>query len=107
MNKREELKAMIESVDRLADAMKKKLRQKAAQGYHGGLSPSYRHEVGRKLQEHVTRMTGYCPHCHSHDAEHDPEEGAEQAVDVCNLVLMVWWSEAEKARRADRGSANG
>lgn len=90
MNQRAELKAMLKAVDRLAVEMKKKLRAKAAQGYHGGLDPLYRSEVAKKLQEHVERLTGQCPHCHSNDGDHDAEEGARQAVDVCNLAMMLW-----------------
>ena len=90
MNQREELRAMILAVDRIADAMKKKLREKAAQGYHGGLDRSFRDEVVKKLHEHVDRLTGYCRCCGTHDGDHDHEDGARQAVDVCNLALMLW-----------------
>lgn len=90
MNQRAELKAMLEAVDRLASEMKKKLRQKAAEGFHGGLDPKYRPEVAKRLQEHVTRLTGFCPHCQALDGEHDHEDSARQAVDVCNLAMMLW-----------------
>jgi hypothetical protein len=90
MNKREELKAMLAAVDRLALEMKKKLREKAREGYSGGLDRNNRCSVAKKRQEHAERLTGVCPHCQSHDGEHDHEEGARQAVDVCNLALMLW-----------------
>lgn len=90
MNQRAELKAMLAAVDKLANEMKKKLREKARQGYHGGLDPLYKYEVAKKLQQHVVRLTGLCPHCESLDGEHDHQEGARQAVDVCNLAMMLW-----------------
>lgn len=73
---------MIESVDRMADAMKKKLREKAAQGYSGGLDPQYANNVRASLKRHVVRLTGdnYLP----------PQPDPAQAVDVCNLALMLW-----------------
>lgn len=85
MNQRQELKAMIAGVDRLAEAMKKKLRQKAAQGYHGGLDPLNKCMVRRKLQEHTVRLTGMCPHCESFG-----DDDLEQAVDVAALAMMLW-----------------
>ncbi len=90
MDKRTELKVMLAAVDRLAIEMKTKLRAKARDGYSGGLDPSSRFEVAKMLQSHVERLTGLCPHCESHDGEHDKEEGAQQAVDVCNLAMMLW-----------------
>lgn len=90
MTKKEELDRMLAAVDELAHEMKKKLRQKAREGYSGGLDPSSKFEVAKKLQEHVVRLTGICPHCESTDGEHDHEEGAHQAVDVCNLAMMLW-----------------
>lgn len=90
MNKREELKAMLAAVDQLATEMKKKLRRKAAEGYRGGLDRTSRHNVAKMLQEHVERLTGQCPHCHSNDGDHDDEEEARQAIDVCNLAMMLW-----------------
>ena len=95
MNKRAELNAMLAAVDRLAGEMKKKLRQKAREGYSGGIQRINRHTVAEKLQEHVERLTGVCPHCNSHDGQHDPAEGAQQAVDVCNLAMMLWMMEQE------------
>jgi len=90
MNKRAELKVMLAAVDRLAIEMKKKLRQKASEGYSGGLVRINRYEVAKKLQEHAERLTGICPHCLASDGEHDDEEEARQAVDVCNLAMMLW-----------------
>jgi len=90
MSKRTELKVMLAAVDRLAMEMKKKLRQKANEGYSGGLVPINRYEVAKKLQEHAERLTGVCPHCFVSDGEHDAEGEARQAVDVCNLAMMLW-----------------
>jgi hypothetical protein len=90
MNKREELQTMLRAVDALAIAMKKKLREKARDGYAGGLDPSFKYQVAKSLQERVVELTGMCPHCESTDGEHDHEEGARQAIDVCNLAMMLW-----------------
>ena len=90
MNKREELQTMLRAVDALAVAMKKKLREKARDGYGGGLDPSFKFEVAKNLQKHVVQLTGLCPHCESTDGDHDHEEEAHQAVDVCNLAMMLW-----------------
>ena len=90
MNKRAELDAMLAAVDRLALEMKKRLRQKAREGYRGGLDRLYRHEVAKMLHDHVERLTGHCPHCRSNDGDHDHEEAARQAIDVCNLAMMLW-----------------
>lgn len=90
MNQRAELKTMLAAVDKLAAEMKKKLRAKARDGYRGGLDRASRHNVARMLQEHIERLTGQCPHCHSNDGDHDDEEGARQAIDVCNLAMMLW-----------------
>ena len=90
MSKHAELESIIAAVDEMAVKMKAKLREKAREGYSGGLTPSFRTVVAEKLIEHAETLTGTCPHCHSHDGEHDHEEGAEQAVDVCNLALMLW-----------------
>lgn len=81
---------MLAAVDTLAAEMKKKLRQKAREGYHGGLEPGSWYMVSKLLHDHVDRLTGLCPHCRSHDGEHEREEGARQAVDVCNLAMMLW-----------------
>lgn len=99
MNKRAELKAMLAAVDRLAAEMKKKLRKKARDGYAGGLDRGSWYTVSKMLHEHADRLTGLCPHCHSHDGEHEREEGARQAIDVCNLAMMLWviGSPAEEA----------
>jgi len=85
MNKREELKAMIEGVDRMADAMKRKLRMKARKDYSGGLDPDYKQNVARKLHEHTEELVGSCPICGK-----GTDGDAAQAVDVCNLALMLW-----------------
>lgn len=77
MNKREELKAMCGAVDELAAKMKKKLRAKAREGYSGGLKDVYRRSVSSKLHQHSWRLT-------------EEFEGAKQAVDVCNLAMMLW-----------------
>lgn len=89
-NKRAELKAMLAAVDRLAAEMKKKLRDKARQGYSGGLNPDSWYEVSKMLHDHVNRLTGLCPHCEAHDGDHDGKESARQAIDVCNLAMMLW-----------------
>lgn len=81
---------MLTAVDRLAAEMKKKLRQKAREGYSGGLDPLSHYTVVKKLHEHVNRLTGMCPHCEALDGEHDREDSARQAVDVCNLAMMLW-----------------
>lgn len=90
MNQRAELKAMLAAVDRLATEMKKKLRQKASEGYSGGLKPDSRYMVAERLQEHVERLTGLCPSCKAIDDDHDHDEHARQAIDVCNLAMMLW-----------------
>lgn len=90
MTKSKELKAMLDAVDRLAEEMKKKLRQKAREGYSGGLDPLSRHTVSKMLHEHVNRLTGLCPQCESLDGDHDHAENARQAIDVCNLAMMLW-----------------
>ena len=90
MNKHAELQSMLAAVDDMARLMKIKLREKAREGYSGGLDPINRDTVVSKLHEHAKRLTGYCDVCHSLDGEHDHEEGAEQAVDVCNLAVMLW-----------------
>ena len=90
MNKQTELRAMLAAVDRLAVEMKKKLRAKAREGYSGGLALVNRTMVAKMLQEHVELLTGVCPSCHAHDGDHDHEDGARQAIDVCNLAMMLW-----------------
>lgn len=90
MGKRAELQAMLAAVDDMAKQMKTKLRAKAREGYSGGLDPLNRETVVERLHEHTKRLTGYCDVCHSHDGDHDRDEGAAQAVDVCNLTLMLW-----------------
>lgn len=79
---RAELAAMLAAVDRLAADMKDKLREKAAQGYSGGLDPQYADKVRASLKRHVVSLTGdnYLP----------PKPDPAQAVDVCNLALMLW-----------------
>jgi hypothetical protein len=74
-----ELQTMIDAVDLLADDMKKKLRRKARQGYHGGLDPANRRTVAHRLHEHASRLTTL-----------GDAGSARQAVDVCNLALMLW-----------------
>lgn len=86
MNKRAELGAMLASVDRLAKSMKIKLRRKAREGRSGGLDPENREHVAHLLREHVERLTGGCVHCGRMTDDADPE----QAVDVCNLAMMLW-----------------
>ncbi len=90
MDKRTELKTMLAAVDRLAVKMKKKLRAKAREGYSGGLDPTFSTNVGKSLMEHAERLTGYCLHCEVQDGEHELEDEAQQAVDVCNLAMMLW-----------------
>lgn len=90
MNKREELNTMLAAVDLLAAEMKKKLRAKAREGYSGGLAPAYAATVGKKLMEHAERLTGHCLHCGVQDGDHDREAEARQAIDVCNLAMMLW-----------------
>lgn len=90
MTKNQELKMMLFGVDRLAAEMKKKLRAKAREGYSGGLRDDSWYMVSKMLHEHVNRLTGLCPHCHAHDGDHDEEEAARQAIDVCNLAMMLW-----------------
>jgi hypothetical protein len=81
---------MLHAVDQLAAAMKKKLREKARDGYGGGLDPSFKYQVAKSLQAHIVQLTGMCPHCESSDGEHDHKEGARHAIDVCNLAMMLW-----------------
>lgn len=90
MNKRAELQTMLKAVDALAAEMKKKLRAKAREGYSGGLNFTSRYTVSKMLHEHVNSLTGVCPHCLAQDGDHDHEEGARQAIDVCNLAMMLW-----------------
>ena len=90
MDKRTELKAMLAAVDRLAVEMKRKLRAKAREGYGGGLDPAFSVNVGKSLMEHAERLTGYCLHCEAQDGEHDLQDEARQAIDVCNLAMMLW-----------------
>lgn len=90
MDKRTELKKMIATVDALAVEMKKKLRAKAREGYSGGLDRSNRGAVAKSLMEHAERLSGYCLHCETLDGEHDDEDEARQAIDVCNLAMMLW-----------------
>ena len=90
MNKREELKAMLANVDELASKMKAKLRNKARDGYSGGLQQEFAPNVGKSLMDHAERLTGHCLHCGVKNGDHEYEEGAEQAVDVCNLAMMLW-----------------
>lgn len=97
MKKREELRKMIEAVDRLGDAMKKKLRAKARDGYSGGLDPKYRANVAKALMEHAEKLSGHCIHCGVSDGEHDHEDAARQAIDVANLALMLWVQDSPEA----------
>ena len=90
VNKRNELAAMLTAVDELAARMKAKLRQKAREGYSGGLNHASAANVGKSLMEHAERLTGYCLHCEVQDGEHGIEENAHQAVDVANLAMMRW-----------------
>jgi hypothetical protein len=82
----QELKAMLEGVDRFADAMKAKLRRKAAEGYHGGFSRRHHREVERLLMEHVGRLSARCSCCGARADESEPR----QAIDVANLAMMLW-----------------
>ena len=75
----------------------KKLRAKAREGYSGGLKPSFRPTVAKMLMDHAEQLAGVCPHCKVHDGEHDHEEEARQAVDVCNLALMLWLVDSPSA----------
>lgn len=88
-SKKAELARMLAGVDEMAEAMKAKLRAKARAGYEGGLDPTNRWNVARKLEEHVETLVGRCAHCKHGFGEH-PRERARQAVDVCNLALMLW-----------------
>jgi hypothetical protein len=99
---RQELTVMLDAVDRLAVDMKKKLRQKAREGYRGGLDRGSSYMVAKMLHEHVDRLTGLCPHCKALDGEHDSEENARQAIDVCNLAMMLW---VIYSPRGDSGSS--
>ncbi len=92
------MKEMLAAVDRLAAEMKKKLRQKAAEGYSGGLQFDNRYMVAKMLQEHVERLTGLCPSCKAIDGDHDREESARQAIDVCNLAMMLWVIDTPRPR---------
>lgn len=100
MNQRAELRAMLSAVDRLAIEMKKKLRQKARDGYSGGIKRDSAYMVAKMLQEHVERLTGMCPACKALDGDHDQEENARQAVDVCNLAMMFWVIHSPRAAEA-------
>ena len=95
MNKRDELKAMLSAVDELVAKMKKKLCDKARDGYSGGLDDSNRDVVAKKLMEHAERLTGYCLHCKTMDGEHYHEEEARQAIDVANFAMMLWFIEGK------------
>jgi len=75
--KNNELRSMLRKVDRLAKAMKRKLRLKANHGFSGGLDPAYRTNVENKLFIHVLREA----------------RGENQAVDICNLAMMLWREE--------------
>jgi hypothetical protein len=76
MNKADELSAMMGGVDVLAMRMKQKLRRKAREGRSGGLDTANRRMVAKLLSEHVRRFL-------SGDEQ-------EQAIDVCNLAMMLW-----------------
>lgn len=90
MNKRQELKAMLAGVDQIAVLMKKKLRMKYREGFSGGLKPTSYALVARMLHEHVERLTGVCPHCNAQDNCHERDDTRRQAVDICNLAMMLW-----------------
>ena len=75
MNKKQELSAMQGGADLMAIRMKSKLRTKAKEGRSGGLEACHAEMVRRLLREHVERL------CNGE---------ARQAVDVCNLAMMLW-----------------
>ena len=95
-SKRAELKKMVETVDRLADAMKRKLRRKFAEGYSGGLHIGNLEIIERTLFEHVERLTGRCPSCRAPHSGRDPK----QAVDVANIAMMLWTFEEDHGPEA-------
>lgn len=79
LSKKDELSAMMGGVDLLAARMKAKLKQKAREGFSGGLDQDNLFAVKNRLRDHVDRLTG-------HGAVSSPK----QAVDVCNLAMMLW-----------------
>jgi UDP-N-acetyl-D-mannosaminuronic acid transferase (WecB/TagA/CpsF family) len=88
MNKKDEIRNMLESVDEIAVLMKKKLTAKYRAGWSGGLDPDNIENVEHKLREHVEQLIGRCPHC---GHRHEEEEGqVRQAIDVANLAMMLW-----------------
>lgn len=89
-----EFDAMLAGVDRMAEAMKKRLRQKRAAGYRGGLDPAYRDEVAKKLRDHVEHIAG-CPHCGAGAEKQD--ETFAHAVDIANLAMMLGVQDEHKA----------
>lgn len=86
MNKREEFEAMLAGVDRLAAAMKKRLRAKQREGYSGGLDKEMRAEVAAMMREHVDHIAG-CRCCGA-NAETEDDTFAH-AVDIANLAMML------------------
>lgn len=67
----DELKTMLAAVDQLAAEMKDKLREKAAQGYSGGLDPAYADNVRASLKRHVVRLTTACRRASRSKAHYD------------------------------------
>ena len=72
----DDLHHLLIAVDMFAQAMKAKLRRKAAEGYSGGLAIVARREIQEKLHDHILKG-GPSLDC--------------QEVDVANLAMMLWW----------------
>lgn len=91
MTKQQELAAMCAGVDKLARAMKAKLRAKARQGFRGGLDEANHHTVKHHLHSHYERFTGHrYVRSTCKDTLNSWEPQLHQARDVCNLVMMLW-----------------
>ena len=68
-------------VNEFAKEMKRKLHEKARQGYHGWNDPKFLPTIHAKLDAHVMRL----------------DEGQyQQVVDVVNLAVFLWYLDKYK-----------
>lgn len=69
-----ELQRMLAKVDRLASAMKARLRKKYTKDYKGGLDPHMRGVQEDMVYSHAARSL----------------RGKEIPVDIANILMMLW-----------------
>lgn len=66
-----ELKKLEQVVDNFSEEMKKKLRMKRYEGFHGWDKPNNKDLIKHELKKHI-------------------EKDGEQYIDIANLSMMLW-----------------